>query len=166
MMNTFNGGTRRPDAPDGGLDPLPREKLANGQAAFMVRMCLVLHAMGGMFTVENPLDSYLWKSSFLKSLFDAIPCFLVELDQCMYGLQLPGHSRHTFCRKRTGILSNRPSVRSLSCKCSGISQYHKHEHAFGARMVKGRSVRLASSAGTYPPALCHAAVIVKWERVA
>ena len=39
---------------------------------------------------------------------------------------------------------------ALERPCPGISSTHYHDHAFGARMVDGKSVGLAAAAGHYP----------------
>ena len=155
-MNTFNGGTRSAEHPDGGAPPLDRELLGNRQAEFMCHICTLLHGVGGIFTIENPFPSFLWKAKSLIKLYKDVSCFVGQLDQCMYGLKLPGSAPYTFCEKRTQILSNAEGVRNLSRKCNGQHVHHIHEHAFGARRVAGKSVSLTHSAGVYPIRLCDA----------
>ena len=54
QLSTFNGGTRTKERPDGSPIPLERGRCANQQAMFMCRMCVLLHTLGGVFTIENP----------------------------------------------------------------------------------------------------------------
>ena len=67
-MNTFNGGTRSVERPDGGDEPLEREVRANRQATIVCRLCLLLHDHRSLFTIENPVPSHLWESVHVVAL--------------------------------------------------------------------------------------------------
>ena len=158
--NRLNGGTRRLDAPMGGSCPLPRELLGNQQAAVMCDICQVLADHNCLFTIENPSDSHLFRSTHVQRLMNAVSCYLVKFDQCAYNLTLPDAPPKTFCRKTTAILANFSSISALGLKCPGISAEHQHEHAWGQR----NGMSLTASAGRYPAALCsRLAELVKAE---
>ena len=158
--NTMNGGTRSfayPEGGDRGRSVLPREHLANAQARIVVDLCMLLHSLGCIFTIENPHDSFLWHSAVMLELYEFIGASgcLIEFDQCAYGLQLPGADCYTFCRKRTCIYSNDLSLKKLSRYCPGLSKTHKHDHAWGSIKIAGKRFSKAAAAGRYPNQLCH-----------
>ena len=148
----LNGGTRTLSAPAGD-GSLPREVRANLIATWVARLCLLIMASGGYFSIENPIDSYLFHFPPIKALFRNKAVFSVKLDQCAYCLSLPGAAACTYCLKRTLILTNMSSLEALSRKCPGISASHKHETAWGSRCVDGVNVKLAAAAGRYPERL-------------
>ena len=154
QANKLNGGTRRRHCPDGGEHPLERELQANAQARYVVELCWLIHHAGGWFSIENLGHSDFWRSSMFLWLSEKVPMVLVKFDMCCYRLSLPGADPHTYCRKHAGFASNLLSIRSLERHCPGVSTGHKHETAWGSRVVDGRRVSLAKSAGHYPRELC------------
>lgn len=152
----LNGGTRSRLSPDGSSSPLLRETHANKQAAYVVRLCMLLHVCGGFFTIENPESSFLWASSFILSIYDFCPTFCAVFSQCLYNIVLPSAPPDTYCKKDTKVLANFADITALSRKCTGPSLHHHHEWAWGARKHKGRSICLAAAAGRYPRPLCEA----------
>ena len=88
----------------------------------MVELCGAISEMSGWFTIENHWDSYFWSSSFFLELSHKCDVKLVQFDQCAYGLRLPGASRNTFARTRSGVASNMPEIGQLEAHCPGCSE--------------------------------------------
>ena len=155
-----NGGSRTLERPegDGSRD---KEILGNLQADRVAMICCMLVTFGYHYSIENPHSSYLWKYPSIRRLYEHHNSVFATLDQCAFGLQLPGAPKNTFCRKSTSILSNLTQIATLSKRCPGFSTCHQHEEAWGSRTVNGRSVKLCRAAGTYPRNLCQ-----EWARVA
>lgn len=66
------------------------ELRGNRQAEIVCMLCKLLHATGGHYSIENPMGStLLWFDKVLE-LRDSTKAFIISLDQCTYGLQLPG----------------------------------------------------------------------------
>ena len=56
----------------------------------------------------------------------------------------------------SGFASNMPDIQEIFRPCPGISEQHKHETAWGSRVVQGKRVSLAQAAGAYPKSLVQA----------
>ena len=153
--NTLNGGTRSSTEPDGSACRLDREVKGNMQAKYDCDLCLLMVLYGGCFTLENPIGSFFWQSSWFRKLEARVPLFRADLAQCAYGLVLPGAPPNTYCFKRTAFYANF-DIQSLSRACPGLSPTHKHEWAWGRRRVAGVAISLAKAAGHYPDALSSA----------
>ena len=93
-------GARSVTHPDGGRTPLDRKVLGNKQAAFMCHICKMLHSVGGVFTIENLMRSFLWKAKSLLKLYQEVPCYVVFLQQCMYGLKTLGFGKSLVSAKK------------------------------------------------------------------
>ena len=110
---------RTPQFPDGkpGLTGLHAVKLraANRLYSYMRRLIKQLHAKGIVWTVENPLTSLLWETSYWKDIEKDTDPFYCELHNCMFGGKR---------LKRTCLASNCSAVMSLNILCDG-----QHEHA-------------------------------------
>ena len=155
----LNKGTRRVGR-EMGDGSLSRECDANSLSHIVSSLCILLQQHGGIFTIENPHDSYLWNSVYISSLRSKVTCYFANFDQCAYGLRLPGSAKHVYCKKSTRILSNYPYISQLDRRCPGKCEAHQHEWAWGSVAVKGKSVKLAAQAGHYPTSLCKA-----WAKV-
>ena len=153
----LNGGTRRRDNPDGGPQLLPREVLGNRHASIMVSLCIRLVDKGCFFSIENPLDSYLWICSMFDRLWSHCSGkdWKFDFDQCAFGLKLPGCSHHEYCRKSTSVVTNIPDLQFLQRRCPGRGQKHRRVAAWGTVSVNGRTYHRAACAGRCPPMLCH-----------
>ena len=152
----MNGGTRRKEHPDG-LPPLTKsERIGNEQAKRVAKLCLALHLMKGIFTIENPHDSFVFVSRHFQWLTAQVDCWRSTLDQCAYGLRLPGSPPNEFCLKTIAFMANFPRILQCSLRCPGKSSRHKHKTAWGTAVVNGRHIKLAAAAGAYPTALCAA----------
>ena len=68
-----------------------------------------------IWTVENPLTSLLWDTSYWKDIEKCTDPFYCELHNCMFGGKR---------LKRTCLASNSSAVMSLNILCDG-----QHEHA-------------------------------------
>ena len=110
---------RTPRYPDGlpGLKGLHAVKLraANRLYSYMRRLIKQLHAANIVWTVENPLTSLLWDTSYWRDIAAVTDPYYCELHNCMFGgTRL----------KRTCLASNSSAVMSLNILCDG-----QHEHA-------------------------------------
>ena len=110
---------RTPRFPDGlpNLKGLHAVKLraANRLYSYMRKLIKQLHLANVIWTVENPLTSLLWETSYWKDVHAATDPFYCELHNCMFG------GRRL---KRTCLASNSSAVMSLNILCDG-----QHEHA-------------------------------------
>ena len=68
-----------------------------------------------VWTVENPLTSLLWETSYWTDVHNATDPYYCELHNCMFGGKR---------QKRTCLASNSSAVMSLNILCDG-----QHEHA-------------------------------------
>ena len=153
------GGSRRLGLPLG-AGHLARERQANGELDFALTLCAELVAQGGHFSLENPDSSYVFHAPGFAMLTQACQIHEARLDQCMFGLTLPGQDPGHFCRKRTRIVSSMPRIVQLSRRCSGVAPGHAHTCAWGRAVVDGRTFSLTAAAGTYPRSLC-----LQWAQV-
>ena len=154
QANRLNGGTRRAHCPDGGPQPLPRELVANMQGVYVCQLCRLIASVNGGFFIENPGHSDFWKSTPFKELSAQVNVFLAKTPLCSHGLVLPGALPGYFCKKYAGFASNVASIVRIIKPCPGISPQHRHDVAWGSRLVAGQRVSLAKAAGKYPDKLC------------
>ena len=105
--------------PDGlpGLKGLHAVKLraANRLYSYMRKLIKQLQLAHVVRTVENPLTSLLWETSYWKDVHEATDPYYCELHNCMFGGKR---------QKRTCLASNSSAVMSLNILCDG-----QHEHA-------------------------------------
>jgi hypothetical protein len=152
-FNTLNGGTRSRRFPQG-KRPLPRELVANKQAANVAELCRFQHDSGGYFSVENPRNSYMWDYEPMAALRPI--SFSVFIDQCMYKLRPialraglePGDWR---LKKPTCIFTNHPNLKKLQVKCD---RKHLHHECWGQVRYGGKLVRVSEHAAAYSSTLC------------
>lgn len=147
--------TRTKENPLGSMQR-PTEIEGNLQAENVARLCRALIKVSGYFSIENPGGSMLFHHPHIKALASSTNSIFVRLDQCMYGLTLPGSLPGEFCRKRTCIFTNMLELKDLEITCSGQTKLHRHVHAWGSRKINGKSVCMTSAAAAYPPKLCKA----------
>ena len=81
----------------------------------MRKLILQLDKAGIVWTVENPLTSLLWETSYWSEIAAATDPFYCELHNCMFGGQR---------LKRTCLASNNKAIMALNILCDG-----RHEHA-------------------------------------
>ena len=138
------------------------EALANIQLARMYEMIGAQENRGGLWSIENPLSSFIWSTTELSSLRDSSTTMTSDFAQCVFKLRPPDYleARRTGkkvgdlrTRKYTRILSNIPRLCSLSVKCDGN---HDHVTAMGSCRCKGKTVKRSVAAGAYPKSLCNA----------
>jgi len=133
-----------------------KELVANKQAELTACLCKILYHRGGYFTIENPATSLLFRFGPILELGEFPGVRLTTLDQCAYGLQLPGTPPNFFCKKTTSVLSNVVNISNVCARCPGRSLVHQHHHAQGSLKVDGKTIRASVAAGAYPPRLCEA----------
>ena len=86
---------------------------ANRLYSFMKRNILLLDP-NKIWTIENPLRSWLWATSYVKAIQRRIKTYFGRFDMCMFGGKR---------FKKTGILSNSKHVMSFQMVCNNR---HKH----------------------------------------
>ena len=91
-----------------------RLRAANRLYHFMQKLILSLPSTT-VWTIENPLRSWLWQTSYFQAIKEQIHVFFFQFDMCMFG------GRRL---KRTGIATNCENVQSFAMQCDGF-----HEHA-------------------------------------
>jgi len=134
-----------------GTGERPAEIQGNLHADHVCRLLVALLANGCYFTLENPAGSYVFRHPRILAALEGHFHMFVTLDQCQYGLKLPGCKSNEFCRKRTTILTNIPELRDLAKLCPGTSASHKHVHAWGSAKVGNKLMRMSTAAAHYPP---------------
>ena len=97
----------------------------------MVELILLLIGLGVAVTVENPLNSLFWLTSFMLKLFDKYPGHFTVLQHCMHGGTRDKKSKFWSYNPRkpdTNILE------SLGILCDG---QHQHD-SWKPRWVNGK----------------------------
>ena len=92
---------------------LLRVRSASRLYKFMMQLILKLDP-NKVWTIENPLCSWLWAASYVKAIKRRIRTFFGRFDMCMFGGKR---------FKKTGILSNSKHVMSFQLVCD-----NKHKH--------------------------------------
>jgi hypothetical protein len=158
QFNTMNGGTRTSESPLGSSNALPRETKGNEQLKAVIYLCRLLHLHGCLFSIENPLSSFIWKTVYFLQLVDLCNdnMFFIDLHMCAFNLQLPGAEPYHYCRKATRIACNFYELKSIRRVCPGLSQFHRHDHAMGSILIDGQRYSKAKAAGCYSVQLCAA----------
>ena len=118
--------------------------------ANMIRLIQALNAVGGKWSIENPAQSFLWKTPQVQSLFDDSLVHSVRFQQCMFGLA-PLDDPLKRLRKDTLIVT---SVSSLSGLARSCDRTHAHGSCIGSGVVNGKRFSRAKKAGAYPIDLC------------
>ena len=160
LLARMNGSSRSAACPDGARPFTRKDAESWTLADRTASLCLALHVVGGIYTIENPAESLVFVCSPFTALKQAAPWIEVQFDQCCYGLRPPSAAPGEFIRKRTKLVTNHDAFQQLARACPGISKHHQHVHALGSRKEPGpsglRTVSVAFSAGRYPSALCEA----------
>lgn len=100
---------------------------------------------GLFFSIENPLESFIWELKSMKRIAQRKGVMLTRLDQCAYGG--PHH-------KPTGLLHNAPWLKKGK-RCSEAPA-HKHTKLEGRvwSYKQDQEVWFTSEAAEYPSGLC------------
>ena len=121
--------------PDGlaGLTEQEHQRVLEANASYsaMVDLILLLIGLGVAVTVENPLNSLFWLTSFMLKLFDKYPGHFTVLQHCMHGGTRDKKSKFWSYNPRkpdTNLLE------SLGILCDGS---HQHE-SWKPRWVNGK----------------------------
>ena len=91
-----------------------RLRAANRLYHFMQKLILSLPSTT-VWTIENPLRSWLWKTSYFQEIEEQTKVLFFQFDMCMFGGKR---------LKRTGIATNCENLASYAIQCDGL-----HEHA-------------------------------------
>ena len=154
----LNGTSRTLSNPDGPRPHTFKMAVSHSQADRVAALCLAQHCTGGLFCIENPRDSLIFRSSPLVALAGCLVIHEATFDQCQYGLQPPAPKFGEYIKKATKVWANFGEVASMSRTCPGQSESHSHVHALGTRTVETptgpRSISVAMLAGRYPDPLC------------
>ena len=88
-----------------------RVNQANRLFEFLARACKVMYMRGILFSIEGPLQSFLWSTTWWREFLADVPIFVTTLHQCMFG-----HPR----KKATVLLGNISLYEKLSACRSSI----------------------------------------------
>ncbi len=120
--------------------------LANKLVNRVAEKAMLLHSSGKFFSIENPLQSYLWDLKAFVKLKGLEGVRSVRIDQCMFG------SEHF---KPTCILTNAPWITEVLCDRQ--RRPHRHVPLVGLvtdyRFPNNPKVFYTSLAAEYPDAL-------------
>ena len=137
--------------PDGltGLTEQEHQRVLEANASYsaMVELILFLIGLGVAVTVENPLNSLFWLTSFMLKLFDKYPGHFTILQHCMHGGTRDKKSKFWSYNPRkpdTNILE------SLGILCDG---QHQHD-SWKPRWVNGKLFFPTAEEAAYPTILC------------
>ena len=158
-LQSLNDGTRTQARPEGDGCQY-REVLGNLLAVNSIRIAHAQIDSGNYFSIENPKSSMLWKFEPMLDLMSR--SFLVDFDQCSYGLCLesmvkdprrafPNPRGQNTVKKPTSLLTNMEALKSLERTCSCSS---KHVPRMGGVSTKHGYKKLSALAGAYPQPLC------------
>ena len=155
--NTYTAARRH----DGGPPPLrsldyimglPGLSTTNQSLVFLgnmflirtVEACILVFNLGGDFSIENPLGSFLWLTPPLKALQEHARSFSLDFDQCVFGAP---------SKKPTRLESSTQQFISLVQQCPGS---HVHEPLDGQVWLpeEHRWVWRTKLAQVYPLQLC------------
>jgi len=154
MCVTYNNGSRSKKKPYG-EKVLKREITGNLQLEQAWRLIKVLTECHVPWTLENPIDSYIWQTVEMRRAQQIPGCEEAVFDQCMYKLRPPDWKMlkdDVRVRKRTRIIGTLPGLSSLSKRCDGN---RVHAQAMGHCRVGGKRISRAKAAGAYPVLLCN-----------
>ena len=151
MFQNLGPGTRKAAQPEGD-GSVAKEILGNTLCRATVRICEHLHSKGGLFSVESPRASWLFRQpSFLRLLRRRGVC-MVHFDQCAYGVKPPDDVKGRI-KKPTTIVANFPEVMKLARRCSCS---RPHTVLQGSVRTPDGVFNRTALAAAYPPALCRA----------
>jgi len=148
----LNAGTRTNSNPKGN-GALAREIEGNACLSCSLRIIHALsHDPSNTWSLENPRSSFLWAMPGIKRLAHNKYTYIVDYDQCFFGLAFDDKPKERI-KKPSRILTNNPGLVNLACKCT---RDHTHSQVLGG-VKTNRGWRSRSAlAGVYPPAFCRA----------
>ncbi|CAK0822785.1 unnamed protein product [Prorocentrum cordatum] len=137
-------GTRSAARPQGG-GSRQAERDGHGLAVTTAAACQALGEEGGLWVVENPRRSWLFRQPRLQRLLGREGVFLVECDMCQFGLGPPDDAGARY-KKSTYLLGNFEELKLLRRRCQGR---RRHVHLEGGVKVGGRWQKRAALAAAY-----------------
>jgi hypothetical protein len=129
-----------------GLASLEGTDLLRVQAANLIyeivaEVCLIMDARGRYWCIENPANSWMWQTKWLKKLAESTKKKETFFPHCLYGGTRP---------KWTKFLHNIPAFEALAGVCPG-----DHEHEPWGLHLKGGSWKFDTAGeAVYPKELC------------
>eukprot|EP00913_Durusdinium_trenchii_P004667 g4332.t1 len=117
--------------------------IGNQLMQLIVSMAQLAAENGALWSIENPLGSYLWQMPPVKQLC-AQGAIRLELDMCRFG------SDHL---KPTAIVATAP-LHTLAQRCDHPTRPHHHDPLVGFEMVNGKKQFKTKRAQVYPVELC------------
>ena len=132
----------RPEGDPEDAEAVKANLLANRCAALAIQQW----KRGAFFSIENPLQSFIWDLKLFRRLALLPGVRLVQIDQCAFG------SEH---KKPTGVLTNAPWIGDKACQSAPP---HTHTVLEGKvwSYKMGKMVWYTSEAAEYPAAMCEA----------
>ena len=73
-----------------------KQALSYQQADRVAALCMIQSYVGHLFSIENPKDSLVFRSSPIETLTACTSTWTATFDQCQYGLAPPGASSREF----------------------------------------------------------------------
>eukprot|EP00435_Cladocopium_sp_Y103_P059935 s673_g21.t1 len=137
--------------PDGLQTLTERERLrveeANASYAAMVQLILLLVSLNVAVSIENPLNSLFWLTSFVVKLLQQVRGHFTVLQHCMHGGQRDKKSKFWSFNPRA---PNENFLESLGLLCDGS---HAHK-SWKPRWVDGKLIFPTAEEAAYPELLC------------
>ena len=124
------------------LRGVDKRKVDTANVLYALTGAIMKHAtdLGILATIENPLRSHMWRTSFLTRPLCDLSLFPVQFHHCMYGATR---------RKRTKLLCNHECFRSLELECD-------NNHVHDAWGVTPTGSWATAAEVEYPFQLCQA----------
>jgi hypothetical protein len=151
MNSNMNKGTRSKALPMGNGSKA-NEIVGNKLLTRSLALIRLLAQGGNTWSLENPGTSWVFHMPAIQKLLRRQSVYSVFLDQCMFGLKVPGCKAGEYVRKYTRIIGNLP-LHTLNLRCDNS---HTHVHAIGTTKYRGKMEKRSSLAGRYPLRLCAA----------
>lgn len=125
-----------------------RIRLANLLFAYSCKIFDLACTLGIVVTMENPLNSYFWRTVWVLNLFAKWPTYFGDFQVCMMG-----GSRD----KWTRIAAN---IQDIEAMCVSCDRSHEHEAWGFASDADGRRVWATSLESQYPKHMCNVLVSI------
>ena len=161
MLNiNLNKGTRSSGKPQGD-GSLEREVLGNELLRRTLILAKFLAQHGNHWSIENPMNSYLFRQPEICKLLLNEGVISIDVDQCMYNLKFSDSRPDERCVKPTRIITNVGALSALGRRCD---RSHQHVQAIGGYRTRSGWVKRTAEAGAYPSQLCRtwAEIISVW----
>ena len=128
-----------------------RVNQANRLFEFCARACKIMYMRGILFSIEGPLQSFLWATTWWREFLADVPIFVTTLHQCMFG-----HPRKKASRQRSAASALKVIEKTLLENLSCVSKFSSATSSFGKLL-------LALAFATCGDCLCRHSPMLKAE---